>query len=85
MNMWKLNSTLLNNSKKKLNRNKKILKQMWKLKHNTPKSMECCKSSTRREVHTKISIPQETWETSNKQLNLAPKATRKKKDKKSQS
>ena len=37
-------------------------------------------SAAKWEVHTKTSLPQETRETSNKQPNFAPKATRKRRN-----
>ena len=39
------------------------------------------KSSAKREVHSNISLPQETRETSNKQPNFTHKATRKRRTK----
>ena len=39
--------------------------------------MGCSKSSSKREVYSNMSLPQKTRETSNKQPNLTPKATRK--------
>ena len=39
--------------------------------------MEFSKVSAKREVHSNISLPQEIRETSNKQPNFTPKATRK--------
>ena len=41
-----------------------------------PKTYGISKSSTKREVHSNRSLPQETTETSNKQPNITPKATR---------
>ena len=38
--------------------------------------MGCSKSSSKREVYSNMSLPQKTRETSNKQPNLTPKATR---------
>ena len=38
--------------------------------------MGCSKSSSKREADSNKSLPQETRNTSNKQLNLIPKATR---------
>ena len=46
-----------------------------KMKHN-PKPMGFSKSSAKREFHSNTSLPQETRETSNKQPNFTPKATR---------
>ena len=49
----------------------------WKWKRNNPKPMGFNKSSAKREVHSNISLPQETKETSNNQAKLTPKTTRK--------
>ena len=38
--------------------------------------MECSKSSSKREVYSNTSLPQETRKISNKQSNLTPKGTR---------
>ena len=43
------------------------------------------KSSAKREVYSNISLPQETGNISNKQPNLAPKAIRERRTKKTQS
>ena len=48
-----------------------------KIYNNFPKSMGFSKSSAKREAHGNTSLPQETRETSNKQPNFTPKATRK--------
>ena len=40
------------------------------------------KSSAKRKVHSNTSLPQETRETSNKQPKFTPKATQKKKNRK---
>ena len=44
--------------------------------------MGCSKSSSKREVYSNTSLPQETGNISNKQLNLAPKAIRERRAKK---
>ena len=44
-----------------------------------PKSVRCSKSGTKREVYSKTGFPQETGKNSNKQSNLIPKGTRKRK------
>ena len=49
----------------------------WKWKHDNPKPIGFSKSSAKREVHSNTSLPQETRETSNKQPNFIPKASRK--------
>ena len=56
--------------------NQNITGDLWKQKHNDPKSMECSKSSSKREVYSDTSLPQETRKISNKQPNLTPKETR---------
>ena len=48
----------------------------WKWKHDNPKPMGFSKSNAKKEVHSNRSLPQETRETSNKQPNFTPKATR---------
>ena len=47
------------------------------MKHDNSKPMGFSKSSAKREVHSHTNLPQETRETSNKQPNFTPKATRK--------
>ena len=47
--------------------------------------MRCSKSSSKREVYSNTSLPQETGNISNKQPNLAPKAIRERTIKKPQS
>ena len=49
--------------------------------HN-PKPMGCSKSSSKREVYSNTSLHQETGNISNKQSNLAPKAIRERRTKK---
>ena len=39
--------------------NKKISRDKWKWKYNGPKSLECSKSSSNREVYSDINLPQE--------------------------
>ena len=45
------------------------------------KSMRCSKSSSKRETHSDIGLPQETRKISNKQPNIPPKRIRKRKTK----
>ena len=45
------------------------------MKTQQPKPIRFSKSSAKREVHSNISLPQETKETSNKQPNFTPEAT----------
>ena len=65
--------------------NQKITWDKLKWKHNTPKSMECSKSSSKREVYSNTGLPQETRKISNKQPNLPPKRIRKRRTNKGQS
>ena len=53
-----------------------------KTKHDDPEPMGCHKSSSKREVYSNRSLPQETRKFSNKQPNLTPKATRERRTKK---
>ena len=48
----------------------------WQWKHDDPKPMGCSKSSSKREVYSYTSLPQETRKILNKQSNLTPKGTR---------
>ena len=57
----------------------------WKWKHDYSKPTRCSKSSANKEVLSNTSLPQETRDTSNKQPNITPKATRKRKTKNPQS
>ena len=47
--------------------------------------MGCSKGSSKREVYSNTSLPEETGNISNKQPNLAPKAIRERRTKKPQS
>ena len=51
----------------------------WKWKHNNLKSMGSSKNSSKREVHSNTTLPQETRKTSNKQRNFTPKTIGKRK------
>ena len=64
---------------------KKIPRDKWQWKHDDPKSMGCSKSSTKREVYSYTSLPQETRKISNKEPNLTPKGTRERRTNKTQS
>ena len=55
--------------------NQKIPRDKWKWKHDDPKPMGCSKSSSKREVYSNTTLPQETRKISNKKPNLTPKAT----------
>ena len=61
--------------------NQKIPRDKWQWKHDDPKSMECNKSSYKREVYSITIRPQETRKISNKQPNLTPKAIRERRTK----
>ena len=85
--MWKLSNTLHNNygsKKKSKGKLKSILRQI-KGKHNMPKLTGCSKSSSKREIYSKKSLPQETRRISNKQSNLTPKGARERRTNKTQS
>ena len=58
--------------------NPKILGDKWKQKHNDSKSMGHSKNSTKREVYSDTSLPQETRKISNKQPNLIHQGAKKK-------
>ena len=61
-------------------RNQKEIKICMEKKENKNlKPLESSKSSSKREVHSKSSIPQDRIQTSNKQHDFAPGTTRKKK------
>ena len=47
--------------------------------------MGCSKSSSKREIQSNTSLPQETRKISNKQSNLTPKGTRERRTNKTQS
>ena len=69
-------------AKQTLLNNQQIMEEIknkikMKMKNNNPKLMGFSKSSAKREVHSHTSLPQETREASNKQLNSTPIATRK--------
>jgi len=55
-----------------------MYKSKWKWKHNNTKPMGFRKSSAKREAHSNTNLPKETRETSNKQPQYTPKATREK-------
>ena len=65
--------------------NPKILRDKWKWKHNEPKPIGCSKSSSKREVYSNTSLPQEIRKISSKQSNLTPKGTRERRTNKTQS
>ena len=62
--------------------NLKIPRSKWQQRYNTPKPMGCSKSSSKKEVFSNTSLPQEIRKSSNKQPNFTSKAAReRKKDK----
>ena len=52
-------------------------------KHDSSKPMACRKSSSKKEVYSNTILPQETRKTLNRQPNLTPKTTGKRRIKKS--
>ena len=75
------NTWRLNNRFKVTNRLLKKARNKWQWKHNS-KRMGCCKSSSKREVYSDTTLPQETKKTSNRQSNFSPKTTGKRRTKK---
>ena len=66
--------------------NQKIPRDKWKQKQDDPKPMRHGKSSSKREVYSEKSLPQETRKVSNKKKpKLTPKATRERRTNKTQS
>ena len=65
--------------------NQKIPRKKWQWKHDDPKHMGCSKRNSKREVYSNIILRQETRKISNKQHNLTPKTTRKRRTNKTQS
>lgn len=53
--------------------------------NNIPKSVKCSEDSSKREVHSDTSLPQETRQISNKQSNFIPKGTRNRRTNEAQS
>ena len=64
--------------------NQKIPRDKGQRKHDNPKPMGCSKSSSKREVYSYTSLPQETRIISSKQSNLTRKGTREKRTNKTQ-
>ena len=60
---------------------KEMSRNKWQWKWHL-KPMGCIKSSSKREVYSSTILPQETRNTSNRQPNFTPKATRKRRRKK---
>ena len=78
---------LLNNQwvPKEIRENSKTPGHKWKWKHHDPKSMGCSKSTSKREVYNNTSLPQEIRKILNKQSNLTPRGTKKRRTNKTQS
>ena len=87
-NTWRLSNTLLNNEEITEEIKEEIKKYLeTNANKNTmiQKPMGCSKSSSKREVYSKTSLPQETRKISNKQSYLTPKGTRERRTNKTQS
>ena len=65
--------------------NQKIPRNKWQWKHDDPKPLKCSKSSSKREVYSSTSLPQETRNISYKQSNLTLKGSRERRTNKTQS
>ena len=81
INTWCLNKMLLNNDwvTEEMRKSIKIWRQI-KMKHNDPKLVECRETSSKGEVNSDTSLPQETSKNL-KQPNLTSKVTRKRRNK----
>ena len=75
-NIWRLNYRFLN-KQQGINQkgNQTISRNKWQWKHNNSKPMGYCKSSSKREVYSNTTLPQETRKASNGQPNFTPKTT----------
>ena len=62
--------------------NTKGPREKWQQKHNYSKPMGCNKSNSKGEVYSNTILPQETRKTSNRQPNITPKVTGKRRKKK---
>ena len=84
--MWRLNNMLLNNQQitGKIKEEIKEYLETNENKNNNLESMGCSKSSSKREVYSNTNLPQETRKISNKQPNITPKGTRKRRTNKTQ-
>ena len=78
---------LLNNQwiAEEIKGNQKIPTDKSKRMHDNPKPMGCSKSSSKKDVYSNTTLPQETRNISNKQPNLTPKTIRERRTKKPQS
>ena len=54
---------------------KKISRNKWQWKYDSPKPMGFCKSSSKRKLYSNTILPQETRRTSNRLPNFTPKTT----------
>ena len=70
---WRLNNTFINNRllKKSKGKSKNLQKQMTK--HDNLKPMGCSKRSSKREVYSNTTLPQETRKASNRKPNFTSK------------
>ena len=64
--------------------NQKISRNKWQWKHDNSKPVGCSKSSSKMKVYSNTILPQETRKTSNRQPNITPKVTGKRRKKKPQ-
>ena len=67
----------LNNQQvtEEIKRNQKISRNKWQWKRDNSKPMGCSKSSSKREVYSNTTLPQETRKTSNRQPNFTCRTT----------
>ena len=86
-NTWRLNNTLLNNQEITEEIKEEIKKYLETNDNERRTIQNLCnaKSSSKREVYSYRSLPQETRKISNKQSNLTPKGTRERRTNKTQS
>ena len=77
-NIWRLNNMLLNSQQivEEIKKEIKICIETNENENTITQTYDIIKRSSKREVHSNSSLPQETRETSNKQPNFTPKATR---------
>ena len=70
--------------KQKTKRKEKILRDKWQWRYDNPKTMGHNKSSSEKEVYSNPILSQEIRNTSYKQPNLTPEATRERRTNKTQ-
>ena len=77
-NIWRLNSTLLNNQQitEEIKTEIKVCTETNENENNNPKSMGFSESA-KGKIHSNTSLPQKNKRKSNKQPNFTPKATKK--------